>query len=502
MNLYSNLMNMASKDPEKEAYSFADKSTTYKQLNSLVEKFSQGLSQQGIKKGDHVALLLGNTPDFVIAYYGVLRLGGTVVPINPTFTPREIQYILLNSKAKGIVAVSTLQPILQEIAKETPYLDTIVYTEALENELSIHSFLENAVSPVSSATITEEDIAVVLYTSGTTGVPKGVMLTHKNLHSNAESCIQFLELTKDDRIVTVLPLFHVFCMTICMNASILAGATMIMIPSFSPVELIEKMNKNKATIFAGVPTMYNFLLQVATTGEKLQSLRLCVSGGASLPLAVLDKFKQLTGLEIKEGYGLSEASPATAFNPLRGKSKPGSIGVNIPFVENKIVDDNGAEVKVGEIGELIVRGPNVMKGYLGMPEETAQAIKNGWLYTGDLAKMDSDGYIYIVDRKKDLIIVGGYNVYPREIEELLYAHPDIVEAAVIGVPDEHYGEAIKAFVVTKNNDLNSEEVKNYLEDKLVKYKQPKIIEFIAQLPKNATGKIVKKELREIEISKK
>ena len=328
------------------------------------------------------------------------------------------------------------------------------------------------------------------------------MLTHKNLQSNAEAVRDLFEMTAEDRVVTVLPIFHVFCMTVCFNAPILSGSTMILLPKFSPQEVVETFVKEQATVFAGVPTMYNFLLQIPTTKEQFSSLRICISGGSSLPVAVLNKFQEHTGIQIQEGYGLSEAAPVTAFNPLRGVCKPGSIGVNIPFVENKVVDPEGEEVPRGEVGELIVKGPNVMKGYLGMPEETARTIKDGWLYTGDMATMDEEGYIYIVDRKKDMIIVGGYNVYPREIEEVLYDHADIIEVAVIGVPDESYGESVKAFVVSKNETLTESDLKNYLSDKLVKYKRPQYIEFLPELPKNTTGKILRKNLRNLEHSTK
>lgn len=497
MDIYTNLSNAVNRFPEKEIYVYLNESTTYQELNIKVHQFAQSLSQQGIGKGDNVALILGNTPDFIIAYYGCLLIGTTVVPVNPTYTSREIEYILTNSQAKGIVANSALQSTLNGMKDELLSLKLIVYTEALDNELAMESFLDNPIDNIQAPSIHEDDVAVILYTSGTTGTPKGVMLTHKNLQSNAEACLKLFELTKDDIVVIALPIFHVFSMTVCLNAPILAGATMLLIPQFSPIEVTKRIQEQKATVFAGVPTMYNFLLQVPSSPEQFQSLRICISGGSSLPVAILNKFKDYTGIGIIEGYGLSETSPVTTFNPLRGVCKPGSIGKNIPFVENKVVDINGKEVPIGEIGELIVKGPNVMKGYLNMPEETSMTIKDGWLYTGDMATVDEDGYFYIIDRKKDMIIVGGYNVYPREIEEVLYDHLDIVEAAVIGIPDETYGEVVKAFVVSKNDKLQEEEVNNYLEERLVQYKRPKYIEFLSELPKNTTGKILRKNLRKL-----
>ncbi|MDE5415065.1 long-chain-fatty-acid--CoA ligase [Alkalihalobacterium chitinilyticum] len=502
MNLYSNLTNALNLNPDKEAYIFLNESTTYRELHQKVNQFAHSLSQQGIEKGDTVALLLGNTPEFVVAYYGTICAGATVVPVNPTFTAREIEYILTNSKAKGVIADASLHTPLTEVRQKVSSVDFVVYTKPVESELAFESFIDNDVQNFNGPVVEENDVAVILYTSGTTGAPKGVMLTHKNLQSNAEAVKDLFEMTAEDRVVTVLPIFHVFCMTVCFNAPILSGSTMILLPKFSPQEVVETFVKEQATVFAGVPTMFNFLLQIPTTKEQFSSLRICISGGSSLPVAVLNKFQEHSGIQIQEGYGLSEAAPVTAFNPLRGVCKPGSIGVNIPYVENKVVDPEGEEVPRGEVGELIVKGPNVMKGYLGMPEETARSIKDGWLYTGDMATMDEEGYIYIVDRKKDMIIVGGYNVYPREIEEVLYDHADIVEVAVIGVPDESYGESVKAFVVSKNETLTESDLKNYLADKLVKYKRPQYIEFLSELPKNTTGKILRKNLRNLEHSTK
>jgi long-chain acyl-CoA synthetase len=288
----------------------------------------------------------------------------------------------------------------------------------------------------------------------------------------------------------------VFCMTVCMNGPIASGATLLIVPKFSPADVVSVIREEKATIFAGVPTMYNFMLQLPTTAaDDFTSIRVCISGGAAIPVALLHKFEEKYSVIILEGYGLSEASPVTAFNPLRGTRKAGSIGINIPGVINKVVGEDGQEVPYGEIGELIVQGPNVMKGYLGLPEATSQALRDGWLYTGDMATMDEEGYISIVDRKKDMIIVGGYNVYPREVEEVLYKHPGIMEAAVIGVPNVEYGEAVKAYVV-KNDQLTSEEVIQYCKENLAKYKVPTQVEFLDELPKNTTGKILRRALRD------
>jgi long-chain acyl-CoA synthetase len=342
----------------------------------------------------------------------------------------------------------------------------------------------------------EDDTAIILYTSGTTGKPKGAMLTHKNLFSNAKDVGEYLKMKKEDRVVTALPMFHVFCLTVSLNAPLLSGATMLIVPKFSPKEIFTLIKDYEATVFAGVPTMYNFLYQYPEGNpDDLKSLRLCISGGASMPVALLKNFEQKFNVLVSEGYGLSEASPVTSFNPLDRPRKPGSIGTSILRVKNKVVDELGEEVPIGAVGELIVRGPNVMKGYYKMPEETAAVIRNGWLHTGDMARMDEEGYFYIVDRKKDLIIVGGYNVYPREVEEVIYNHPDVIEVAVVGVPDPDQGEAVNAYVVRKNLELNKELVLEYCKEHLAKYKVPTTIEFLEELPKNTTGKILRRALK-------
>lgn len=311
-----------------------------------------------------------------------------------------------------------------------------------------------------------------------------------------------MTISPEDRVITALPVFHVFALTVVVNAPLLNAATLLIVPRFSPKDVFEIAREHKATVFAGVPTMYNFLYQFPNGNpEDFSSIRLAISGGSSLPVALLHNFEDKFNVNISEGYGLSEASPVTSFNPLDRERKPGSIGTNIVNVENKVFNQLGEELPVGEVGELVVKGPNVMKGYYKMPEETAVTIRDGWLYTGDLAKMDEEGYFYIVDRKKDMIIVGGYNVYPREVEEVLYAHPGIVEAAVIGLPDLNFGEEVFAYVVLKDPNLTTEDIYEYCQEKLVKYKIPKQIEIIEELPKNTTGKILRRSLKEHALNK-
>ncbi|MDX8361266.1 fatty acid--CoA ligase family protein [Cytobacillus sp. IB215316] len=512
MNLTSRLSESAQKYPAKPAYIFQDKASTYADLDSAVNAFASGLDKLGIGKGDHIALLLGNSPYFVISLYGALKVGATIIPINPIYTADEISYIVNNGDVKAIITFDVLLPQVEPMLPIMKGVEHIIYCETpqgkeagvdlsaivtSEKMKSFSKIISLGSFTYEGPTLAEDDVAVILYTSGTTGKPKGAMLTHKNLYSNAIDVAQYLKLSDTDRVITTLPMFHVFCLTVALNAPLMNGGTLIILPKFSPEEVFRVAKTYEATVFAGVPTMYNFLLQHPEGNkEDLASLRLCISGGASMPVALLKGFEQKFNVIVSEGYGLSEASPVTAFNPLDRPRKPGSIGTSIFNIENKVVDEMGEEVPPGQVGELIVRGPNVMKGYYKMPEETAHTIMDGWLYTGDLARMDEEGYFYIVDRKKDMVLVGGYNVYPREVEEVLYNHPDIIEAAVIGVPDPNFGEAVKSFVVTTNNQLTEKEVLDYCIEHLAKYKIPTSIEFIEELPKNTTGKILRRALKQ------
>ncbi|RLQ97270.1 fatty acid--CoA ligase family protein [Falsibacillus albus] len=509
MNLSSRLNETAKVHAGKPAFYFLDQATSYGELDAAVTKFASGLERLGVQKGDHIALLLGNSPHFVIAFYGALRLGATVIPINPIYTQEEIGYILQDGDVKAVVALDLMAPLAGKVANLLPGIKSFVVCPTkpdvnLEDVVQAHPKMKSFTSVIESGSLdfnhpelNEEDVAVILYTSGTTGKPKGAMLTHRNLYSNARDVGAYLKMNDTDRVVTTLPMFHVFCLTVVLNAPLISGATLLIVPKFSPGEIFRLSQKFEATVFAGVPTMYNFLYQFPEGDpEKLKSLRLCISGGASLPVALLKNFEQKFNVVVSEGYGLSEASPVTTFNPLDRPRKPGSIGTSIMNTENKVVNELGEEVPVGEVGELIVRGPNVMKGYYKMPEETEATIKNGWLYTGDLAKMDEEGYFYIVDRKKDMIIVGGYNVYPREVEEVLYGHPDVVEAAVVGVPDPNMGEAVKCFVVKRDPDLSEKALMEYCTKYLAKYKLPSTIDFIEELPKNTTGKILRRALKD------
>ncbi len=505
MNLHQHLQQTALQVPEKPALYFAESEISFQQLDQQVTRFAAGLESMGVGKGDHIALLIGNCPQFIIGLYGAFRAGATVIPINPTFSRDELSYILQDGDVKAIITVSALTPLVKFISPNLPNLTSVIVIDQdvvtdLQNDfidLWAFDFVYKDNPDFAAPVLDPHDCAVILYTSGTTGKPKGAMLTHQNLYSNAIDSASSLEISERDKVVAVLPMFHVFCLTACLNAPLVKGASLIVLPKFHPVDVLQSIAKYKATLFAGVPSMYNYLLQVPGVGnEVVQSLRVCISGGAAMPVALLSEFEERFGVPIAEGYGLSEASPVTTFNPLQGIRKPGSIGLSIPNVENRIVDEAGNLLPSNEVGELIVKGPNVMKGYYKQPEETQTVIRDGWLYTGDLAKVDDEGFFFIVDRKKEMIILNGFNVYPREVEEVLYAHPDVVEAAVVGLPNPKLGEEIYCCVVSRNENLTAEGLQAYCGQHLAKYKIPSQYRFVAELPKNTTGKIMKRLLKE------
>ncbi|MCX7571698.1 long-chain-fatty-acid--CoA ligase [Tumebacillus sp. DT12] len=497
MNLSENLRRAAANHPDVAAILFLDKTIQYRDLDAQVDRFAAGLAQLGLKKGSRVAMLLGNSPEFIIAYYAIARLGAVSVPINPLYTPGEIQYILADAGVEAVVSVAPLAPAYQMMKPTLPALQHVILVGGeAPGFLSFGEVFADSTGLIEPG-IADDDVAVILYTSGTTGKPKGAMLSHRNVCSNAQYTGDFLQFLQTDTVVAVLPMFHVFCMTVCLNAPIYRGATLLVLPRFSPTETSKAILTAKATVFAGVPTMYNYLLQhPECEPSDLQSLRLAISGGAAMPVAVLKAFEQKFNVMVSEGYGLSEASPVVTFNPLDRERKPGTIGVSIPSVEVRVVGEDGRECGPGEVGELICRGPNVMLGYLNKPEETALALRDGWLYTGDLVTIDEEGYVTVVDRKKDMIIVGGFNVYPREVEEVLFKHPAVAEAAVVGIPDMNRGEAVKAFVALKQeNGVSAEDLIAFCKENLAPYKVPAEIDVLAELPKNSTGKILRRELK-------
>ncbi len=489
--IYKNIFN-----PEAAALKFKDNTITYKQLDENVTGYANFFRNSGLKAGDKVILSCTNSPEFIYAYFGVVRNGAIIVPINLLLTMEEIAYLVKDSEAKMMV----IHPLILQKAKITKEtiqnalnIEVVVLDEQLKNSASEHAtreFLDFS---------EETAVSTFLYTSGTTGKQKAAMLTHKNLVFNSEQCRLGLKSKTEDNYMCVLPMFHVFAFTACVLMPLWSGACVTIIESFQPKEVVESLIKDKITVFMGVPAMYIVLLEAGKNNISFPDLRLAVSGGAALPVEIFRQAKELLKLPIVEGYGLTEASPAVCFNPLDGIQKEGSIGLPLPYQQCRIVDDNNNELPPEYVGELAVKGDNVMLGYYRQEEETKKSLVDGWLLTGDLAKKDEDGYIYIVDRKKDMVIVGGLNVYPREVEEVIYQYSKVKEVAVIGIDDKLRGEYVKAYVVLKaGEECTSKELLKYMKERLAIYKLPREIEFIDSLPKNSTGKIMKRWLKEKE----
>lgn len=502
MTLGQMLEATAQRLPRKCAIKFSGRKISYNELNESVNKISHNLLSLGLKKGDRVGIFSENCPEYIMTYFGALKIGGIAVPINSFLTGAEVKYIVDNCQIQVLVTSSkflkTLQPVLSQMSsvkklivigeeRDTP--EYLAFATLLKNEKA-----NNPESPVS-----EDDLAVFIYTSGTTGHPKGAMLSHRNLVCNARDSTAATDFRERDKILVFLPLFHSFTFTVGALIPISLGSTIILLGSVKSMnEIRHAILFDRVSLFIGVPAVFNVLAnkQFPWFFKYIHAIGLMVSGSAPLPTPVIGQIEQKFGCPLCEGYGLSEASPVVAVNPRYGARKPGSIGLAIPNVQVKILDEHHKELPVGEVGELAVNGPNVMQGYFNMPEETAKTIVDGWLLTGDIAKIDQEGYIYIVDRKKDMLLVRGVNVYPREIEDVLYQHPKILECAVIGVPDESKGEIPKAFIVVKEGEtLTERDVRDHIKERLAAYKHPKYIEFRPSLPKNATQKIMKRDLR-------
>jgi long-chain acyl-CoA synthetase len=505
LNLAIALQESARLYPTKTGIIWGERTMTYAELNGAANQVANALRSLGIRQGDKVALMLPNVPQFAVLYYGILKVGATVLPLNVLFRAGEVAYHLEDSDAvaffvwEGIAEegkrafdrVETCRHLVVVNGPESDYLpDGALSFDALSAVASPHFDL---VWPM------PDDTAVILYTAGTTGRPKGAELTHFNMMYNAAFCADRLfGLTDDDVGLATLPLFHSFGQTCVMNALIYAGATMAMLPRFEPDKALEAIQRYRVSYFAGVPTMYFYLLHYPDAGKyDVSSLRLCITGGAALPVSVLKGFEQRYNVVVLEGYGLSETSPVASFNVRERERKPGSIGLPIWGTEMRVVNDSDVAVPMGGEGEIVIRGHNVMKGYYKRPEATAEVMRGGWFHTGDIARVDEEGYFFIVDRKKDLIIRGGLNVYPREVEEVLYAHPAVADAAVIGVPDEALGEEVKAVVVLKNGQTATvEDIIGYCKERIASFKYPRYVEFRDSLPKAPTGRILKRELRE------
>lgn len=526
--LQDGLTRSASKFPEKTAIHFLGRQVSYLELYESALKFGNYLKSLGISKGDRVAIMLPNCPQNVIAFYGILYAGGVVVQTNPLYTEKELAYQMNDSGARAILTLDILFPRVSKVIGETalenvivtgikdylPFPKNVLYpfvqkreygmTVKVEHRGRNHLFTEvmkrKQAEPIETLDIQQEDLALLQYTGGTTGAPKGVMLSHRNLIANTEMCAAWMYRCEpgEEVVLGILPFFHVYGMTTVLVLSVSQGNKMVLVPKFDPATVLKLIDKQSPTLFPGAPTIYIGLLNHPDIGNyDLSSIKACLSGSAPLPVDIQMQFEKITKGKLVEGYGLSESSPVTHSNLIwDGKRKEGSVGLPWPDTEAAIFRTGTTElVEQGEVGEIAVRGPQVMKGYWNRPEETAATIKDGWLLTGDLGYMDEDGYFYVVDRKKDMIIASGYNVYPREIEEVLYEHPAVAECIVAGVPDPYRGETVKAYIVRKQGtDLTEQELNEHCRKSLAAYKVPKLYEFRDELPKTAVGKILRRSL--------
>ena len=534
--LQAMLDDAAESNPKATATIFFNRKRTYKSISDAAWRFANGLRRLGIKKGDRVAMVLPNTPQFVIAFYGALRAGATVVPCNPRYTAPEMQHQLADSGATAVVVLSRLYPLVKaaragtsvehvivtNIKEEMPPVLRILFTLAKEKKdghrqpfagdpgaAAFSAVLAAPADPFDAGT-RSDDVALLQYTGGTTGISKGAMLSHRALVANTLQCRSWFTNLRDGQAtaMAVMPFFHVYGLTVVMSLAVQAAAAMVLEPQLDLEHLLKDIQRHRPQMFCGAPIIYNAINNSPLAKKyDLRSIEACISGSAPLLLETHRKFVELTGAKLVEGYGLTEAAPVTHSNPIfgEGKQKVGTIGVPFPDVESKVVDLETGEREVGpgESGELIVRGPQLMDGYYKRPDETAQTLRNGWLYTGDIATVDDEGYVAIVDRKKEMIIVSGFNVYPREVEEALASHPAVLDAAAIGVPHPIKGEEVKAFVVLKPGaTATADELRAHCAERLASFKRPHEIEFRQSLPKTLIGKTLRKELAAEERAKR
>jgi long-chain acyl-CoA synthetase len=491
MNLASILTDSARRDPEHVAIKLDDTEVSYGMLDEATARFAGVLADMGCAPGDRVGIMLPNVPYFPICYYGALRAGGVVVPMNVLLKRREVAFYLSDSAARVLFAWEGFAEDARAGAQDAGAESVIVSPGSFEQLLAGAQARRDVVDR------DPQDTAVILYTSGTTGTPKGAELTHQNLARNAEVSRAMFDLGSETITLGALPMFHSFGQTCGLNATIAGGGTLTLIPRFDPGEALEIIQRDRVNLFEGVPTMYNAMLHHPERERfDTSTLEICASGGSAMPVELMRGFEEAFGCKVLEGYGLSESSPVASFNPRDRERKPGSIGIPIAGTQMKIVDDDDNEVPGGDVGEIVIRGHNVMKGYWNNAEATSDAVREGWLHTGDMATVDEDGYFFIVDRKKDMIIRGGYNVYPREIEEVLYEHPDVVEAAVIAVAHDELGEEVGAAVALKDGaSVTPQELSEFVKDRVAAYKYPRRMWFVDELPKGPTGKILRREIK-------
>jgi long-chain acyl-CoA synthetase len=521
--------------PARVAIRFFGGSITYRQLDAAANRFANALLGLGVSPGDRVALLMPNCPQMVVAFYGALRAGAVVVPTSPLYVESELEHQLTDAEASVVVCLSALFGKVQAVRRRLPMLDQVIVTNIkdyfptslrllfsiskerkdghyvnLPTDAKTHwlrSLTSRATAVDPGIAVGADDLALLQYTGGTTGVAKGAMLTHRNLIANTLQIRAWFQNVAQpngsDIVMGVLPLFHIYALTTVMNFSIRGGGTMVLQPRFVLEDVLKGIDRERAHLLPGVPTMYMSINHAPNLSRyDLRSLKGAISGAAPLPREVQTRFEELTGARLVEGYGLTEASPVTHCSPLEGEFRPGTIGVPLPSTEAAIFDQETGtrRLEPGEVGELAVRGPQVMRGYWKRPDETARVLRDGWLFTGDVARVDADGYCSIVDRKKDMIISGGMNVYPRDVEEPLYEHPKIKEVVAVGVPDDRWGEAVKVYIVLRDGESATEqEIIDFCHTRLARYKLPKFVEFRPELPKSMVGKVLRRRLLEEEL---
>ena len=502
LNLAVILEESTKKNPDKVALIFEDFKLTYAQLNAAANQVANALVGAGIKPGDRVGMMLPNVPQFPIIYFGILKAGGIVVPMNVLLKGREVAYYLSDSEASAFFFWDLFAGDALAGAKEAPSVKLLIQVgvapaEAPEGVQDFFAFSGKQKPTFDTVATKADDTCLIIYTSGTTGQPKGAELSNLNLFECCHLSTHVFTFDENDVIMAVLPMFHSFGLSNVVNGGIHGGITMTLMPRFDADKCLEIIQRDKVTLFLGVPTMYFAMLNHPERSTyDLSSMRLCVSGGASIPGEVIKAWEQATGTKILEGYGLSETSPTATFNQLETGQKVGSIGKPVWGVEVKIFDEQDQEVPQGERGEIVIKGHNIMNGYWRKPEATAETIKNGWFHSGDIGYIDDEGFLFIVDRKKEMIIRGGFNVYPREIEEVIYMHPQVAEAAVVGVPDEKFGEEIHAVVAPKPGEtIDAAELIAFVKERVAAYKYPRTVDVVKELPKGPTGKIMKREIK-------
>jgi long-chain acyl-CoA synthetase len=480
----------AKKYPGKVCIRYENRKLSFSDFDRLVSLAAGGLGSLGLNNSDRVGILMENCPEYIISYFAVLRAGGIVIPINNFLTADEISYILKDSGCNILIYSSKFSSHIDKLKHDNPGIKAVIITDLPQCQAEPYVG-------------TSDEVAVFLYTSGTTGFPKGAMLTHDNLISNAEAGMKVMDVSHRDRVLLFLPLFHSFSLTVCVILPIFSGASIFLLESVKPFSrVVNSILRDRITLFIAVPTIYNLLSRkkmpffFRLMFRLLVKVRVCISGAAALPEATIHAFEERFKIPLLEGYGLTETSPIVSVNPLRGVRKPGSVGPPVAGVDVKVIGEDGESLPAGEVGELVVKGHNTMKGYFNREEETREVLKDNWLYTGDMARIDEDGYIFIVDRKKDLIIVDGMNIYPREVEYLVMEHDSVEECAMVGIPDGRGSEITVLFLKKAENAvINDSDIKDYLKERLAQFKIPKRIRFIEEFPKTATGKIKKAELR-------